>query len=68
MLVGNEELVVLQTVRGKPCVIGMCKQTRCVANGVVSVIFKATNKNGRGATCTAVLVKFRLPRISYSEV
>lgn len=30
----------------------------------VSEAFKAMNKNGLGAACTAVLVKFRLPRIS----
>ena len=30
-------------------------------------LFKATNRNGLGAACTAVLVKLRLPRISYRK-
>jgi len=33
-------------------------------NRGVSEAFKAMNRNGFGAACTAVLVKFRLPRIS----
>jgi hypothetical protein len=43
-------------------------QTKCIVMREVPLVFRAMNRNGFGAACTAVLEKLRFPRISWAIV
>jgi hypothetical protein len=43
-------------------------QTKCTVMREVPLVFKAMNRKGFGAACTAVLEKLRFPRISWTTI
>jgi hypothetical protein len=65
MSMGDEELIILQRKESAAARADRHDvPTRCIVKRDVPLVFKATNKKGLGAAYTAVLEKFRFPRIN----